>query len=245
MTNDFSKYRLLKDYLKNVHETFPDDLLNDMEAKDPDYVRHIRDAESELARLNFAITRERRQTAEMEEQSLPFDYNSSITDAYPPRPKQSIAKKSKTTTMLTPLSSIVEEGYEKQYNGINWPHFENMLKLYALDFFIDGTPTEQQKKDIAELTEAIEFTGNMKYKKKHLTAKEILDGARGAYMNFGRRVINAMAEPDPYASEVKLNKLRFEISDTYNEINAGQLNKVMHKADAIFRAMRSRYREKE
>ena len=47
----------------------------------------------------------------------------------------------------TSLPSIVSEGSDRPCQGINWAHYENLLKLFALGFLIRGEMTRQQKKD--------------------------------------------------------------------------------------------------
>ena len=101
--------------------------------------------------------------------------------------------------------------------------------------------TQQQQKDKADLEKAIEEKGNAKYKKKHLTAQEIMKRDSGVYMHYGQNVIRAMAEPDPIVSERRLKDLRSEIPDTRNDDNARQLHRTMSKGRTIFMTLQSRY----
>ena len=251
--NLFLKYQFLREYLQNVHKIFPEDMMDDLESQDPTYFEHIQKAESEFARLETRLFghehSERDEKREVippqpEKQPQQLDFTADLSSALPPRPKQTPMQALKATTMFTPLPSIVEEGYGKQHRGIDWPHYENMLKLFALDYFVQETPTQQQEKDRKDLTMAIEQAGNAKYKKKRLTAEEIIDRDSGIYMRYGKNVIRAMAEPDPQVSERCLKDLRSEISDTRNENNAIQLHKMMSKARTIFMKLQSRYRER-
>lgn len=167
-----------------------------------------------------------------------------ISAALPAPPTQTHQQKLKATTLLTPLPSIVSEGFAVSYRGINWAHYENILKLFALNYLIQGEMTPQQQKDKEDLTRAIESAGNAKYKKKRLTAQQIIERDSGVYLRFGKNVIRAMAEPNPIVSERRLKDLRSEIADTRNENNAIQLHKTMSKAKTIFMTMQSRYNQK-
>lgn len=177
-------------------------------------------------------------------QQMMFDFGPSFALAMPEQPKQTMKQKLQNTTMFTPLPTIVSEGYDDEHKGINWPHYENMLKLFALGLIVRGELTQQQKKDKEDLTQAIEVAGNAKYKKKHLSAEEIIKRDSKVYMRYGRNVIRAMAEPDPIVSERRLKDLRSEIPDTRNENNATQLHKMMSKAKTIFMTLQSRYKTK-
>lgn len=171
-----------------------------------------------------------------------------ITILLPPECRQTKtrARVLKETTAWTPLPSIVSEGYLAAHRGINWPHYENMWKLFALEeYFIHGEPTRQQTRDREELTAAIEKVGNAKNKRKHLTAQQIMAKAAKVYMRYGKNVIRAMDEKDPIVSERCLKDLRSEIPDTRNDYNATQLHKVMSKAKTIYMRMQSRYTSNE
>ena len=254
MTNDlFLKLQMLKDYLKNVYTNFPEDLLDDLEQQDPAYYEHIQNAEHEYARLNNLIEKERQQQQEElfpvaqphgKSQQMMLDFGPDFVIPLPEKPKQTKKQALKATTMFTPLPSIVEEGYDKKHRGINWPHYKNMLKLFTLGYLIQGELTPQQQKDKDDLTQAIEKTGNAKYKKKHLSAEEIIERDSGVYMRYGKNVIRAMAEKDPLVSERQLKDLRSEIPDTRNDNNAIQLHKMMSHSKAIFMSMQSRYKAK-
>ena len=175
-------------------------------------------------------------------QQMLFDFGPAF--AMPERPKQTMKQKLRGTTMFTPLPSIVSDGYMVQYRGINWAHYENMLKLFALGLLIRGEMTLQQAKDKEDLEKAIEEKGNAKYKKKHLSATKIIERDSGVYMRYGKNVIRAMAEPDPIVSERRLKDLRSEIPDTRNNDNARQLHRTMSKAKTIFMTLQSRYKTK-
>lgn len=190
-------------------------------------------------------TKENSSTPLQPSEGKQLDFMSTLFPTLQTHSKQSRGQALKATTMFTPLPSVVEEGCENNHRGINWPHYENMLKLFALGYLIQGTPTQQQEKDKVDLATAIEKVGNAQYKKKHLDADKIIKNASGVYMCYGKNVIRAMAERDPQVSERCLKDLRSEILDTRNENNAKQLHKTMRKAKTIFMKLQSRYREKE
>jgi len=237
----FEKRRMLADYLRDVHQMFPRELLDELSLTDPSYYFHIQTAEVELIRLNALIK------ARQNQPTLPsFTPQRLIQGTFvfsPTAPQQTTQKALKSSTMFTPLPTIVSPAFTHKYRGINWPHYENMLKLFALGYLVrNGQLTQQQEKDKEELSEAIETVGNAKAKKKKKTAEEIMNAADGVYMTYGRNVIRAMAEPDPIVSERCLKDLRSEIPDTRNDQNAIQLHKMMSKAKTIFMAMQSRYK---
>jgi len=158
--------------------------------------------------------------------------------AQPVETRQGALKK---TTMLT-QPTIVSEGFDAPHRGINWPHYENIWKLFALEnVFMSDEPTKQQQIDRQELRSAIEVAGNAKYKRKHLTADEIIKRDSKVYVRYGKNIIRAKAERDPYASESRLKDLRSDIYDTRSEENATQLRKVTHKVKAIYDLMTARY----
>ena len=255
MSNDlFLKHQMLKDYLRNVHTSFPEDLLCDLEKQDPSYFNHIQNAENEFSRLDRLVEEECKEQTDRQIPLFPADqkapvpqqmmlnFGTSLAPALPKKPKQTKKQTLKATTMFTPLPSIVEEGYDKPHKGINWPHYENMLKLFAFSYLVHGQLTQQQQKDKDDLTKAIETTGNARYKKKHLSAEEIMERDSGVYMRYGKNVIRAMAEKDPLVSERRLKDLRSEIPDTRNDNNAIQLHKMMSKAKTVFMTLQSRYK---
>ena len=263
------RYQLLQDYLRTVHENFPEDLLNDLEDKEPEYVQHIRNSESEYRRLGKAIhNREYQQAeeeqttfspqAEMVEQLLPLDPNSSITDAYPPRPKQTYRQAANGSTMFTRPETLVSPGYTAPCRGMNWPHIENILKLYAISFFIVGTPTEQQKEDIEELSKAVRSGDDARAKRTNpttKTAQEIISGEKRVYVKYGKDIIwalagyeRALAEHNEEAERFYSDELKArnaEITNSYIQQDANQRRKVSEKANKIFELLGKRYRVKE
>ena len=147
----------------------------------------------------------------------------------------------KRSTALSTVS-IVSEGFDKPHSWINWPHYENMWKLFALEnVFILGKPTPQQEKDRQDLRCAIYIAGNAKYKRKRLTVEEIIERDSKEYMTYGKNIIRAKAEKDSYTSERRLKSLRSDIYDTRSEENATQLRRVTHKVKAIYDQMMERY----
>ena len=160
----------------------------------------------------------------------------------PQTPQQTFSQALKSTTMLVRPDSIVSKGFEKEYNGINWPHYENILKLYTLNQLVEGEYTAQQQKDQADLLRAIKFVGNKGRKRTSLSAEEVIQRQNGVYLNFGRSVIDALTDPDGIMSVVQLKELRAEIlrADGYNAI---QLQKVMDKSRQIVHMMQQRYKK--
>ena len=185
------------------------------------------------------------QETEWEDQELPlFDNNngskseqSDISAALPPRPEHNLKDDLQSTTAITFLPSIVSPYFLGKYRGINWPHYENMLKLYALDFFVNGEPTEQQKRDREELQEAIEVKGNLKYKKKHVSFKEVIESDTGVYMNYGKDVIRALVFCDRKA----LQELHAQILNSYNSQDSRQREAMYTKASLIYKKLKDRY----
>lgn len=238
----FTQRKLLKEYLDNVYTAFPSDSLEDLEQQDPSYYAHIRACESEYNRLTANIQQAYAQQSPLpdlsgaQQMTLPL-----FTAAMPAQPKQTAKQQLQNTTTFTPLKSIVSEGFDKPHTGINWPHYENMLKLFALGYLYQGELSQQQQKDKQDLEQAIEQVGNAKFKKKHLTAEEIIEKSSGVYMRYGKNVIRAMAEKNPLVSERQLKDLRSEIPDTRNDNNATQLHKMMSKAKTVAMVMQDRY----
>ena len=203
---------------------------------------------------------------EMVEQPLPLDFNSNaemveqplllnfdnntevkkqsspstdVSAALQKQPEQSLKQILNSSTFFIPLSSIVSDGYNKRCNGMNWPHHENMLKLFAIDFFIDGEPTQQQEKDKKDLIAAIVERGIPSRKRnKPFTVEEIISHHSGSYMDYGRDVIRAIAKNDI----AQLEALNAQVSDAYYQENSIQLRKINRKARDIFNQLQSRYR---
>ena len=247
------KYQLLQEYLQNVYKNFSKESLEELKTKDPAYFNHIQNAEAELTRLNEQMQRASQakegqnkpsDDTKKQPQQLTLNFAEEVAAVLPAPPKQTHKQKLHNTTMLTRLPPIVEEGYDAPHSGINWPHYENMLKLFAFGFLVKDTLTSQQEVDKVALSAAIESVGNAHYKKKHLSAEEIVHRANRTYMRYGKNVILAMAEPDPLVSERRLKDLRSEIFDTRNEDNARQLHKMMSKARSIYMTMQARYKQK-
>ncbi len=239
----FTQRKLLKEYLDNVYQAYPSNALKDLEKKDPPYYAHIRACEHEYARLTDCAQQAQAQQAPLPNISKAQQLTLSLFPAaLPTPPKQTIKQQLQGSTTFTPLPSIVSAGFNKAHTGINWPHYENMLKLFALGYLYHGKLTQQQQKDKDDLTQAIEEVGNAKFKKKHLTAEEITERDSRVYMRYGQNVIRAMADPDPLVSERRLKDLRSEIPDTRNNNNATQLHKMMSKAKTIAMILQNRYK---
>ena len=242
----FTQRKLLQEYLANVYIKFPGESLDDLEEQDPSYYAHIRACEHEYARLNariqqmHAVQTPMMNFANAQQMTLPL-----FPAALPTPPQQTVKQQLQSTTTFTPLPSIVSSGYNQKHRGINWSHYENMLKLFALSYMYHGQVlTQQQEKDKADLEQAIEEAGNARYKKKHLTAEQIMKRDEGIYMRYGQNVIRGMADPDPLVSERRLKDLRSEIPDTRNDNNATQLHKMMSKAKTIAMILQNRYKAK-
>ena len=268
------RYKFLQDYLKNVRKIFPDDLLEDLKDKEPEYVQHIQDAKEEFARLRDALLNDRGQEndepkepskkteevgqpeqmdfrealfTEKADQPEQMDFREALFAALPTPPVQNQEQKLKGSTMLTPLPSIVEEGYKEKHRHINWPHYKNMLKLFAIDFFIPDNmpPTEQQKKDKEELEKAIEAVGNAGNKRKHLSAQKIVKDSNGTYMSCGKNVIRAMAEKDKEIQAHLFWIIDREISEAPFDVDRKQRRLVKHAAKEIYNDLAKRYHGRE
>jgi hypothetical protein len=148
--------------------------------------------------------------------------------------------------MLSPpkMRSIVNPYYESSHAGINWPHYENILSLFALETLVQRPPTRQQQTDIEELSEAIENVANKAYKKKHKLAQEVIKEEKGVYLNFGKSVIKTLSQNPQNAENCDLSEYQEEIHDTQNDFNAEQLQKTLKKSQEIFIALRNRYRSR-
>ncbi len=160
-------------------------------------------------------------------QSKQLGFRLQVVLPYPPAQTQKQQLKTGTS-----LPSIVSPRYDKFYRGTNWPHFENRLKLFTLDYLIKGELTPQQKKDKTDLEKAIEKKGNT-------TAR-----GKGSCMEYAQDIIRALADPDPDRSQYKLRALRDQIDNTPSEPHAKQLYTVMTKAQSIYTLIRTRYRTK-
>ena len=159
-----------------------------------------------------------------------------LQPALPHPPAQTQQQQLKNSTWL---SSIVSEGYKETHRGINWPHYENMLKLYALGALFKNTLTPQQQKDKADLGEAIEYVYNTKNpRKKEKSANEILQKATGVYMQYGFEVIDAMV------LGTSLSDLRDRIYRSHVREDREQREKMFYKSYDIVRALRARYKQK-
>jgi len=264
------QYALLKQYLDYILPYSAPDVRATLGEKAPS-LEHIQNCENELQRLQDELQARAQQTSFLNlsnAQQMTFNLfpaatpapqpvatpqpqkaaqqKPSLQAALPTSPAQTVQQTLKATTIFTPLPSIVSFGYNQKHRGINWSHYENMLKLFALSYMYHGQVlTQQQEKDKADLEQAIEEAGNAKYKKKHLTAEQIMKRDEGVYMRYGQNVIRAMAEPDPLVSERRLKDLRSEIPDTRVSDNAIQLHKMMSKAKTIAMVMRARYSNKK
>ena len=151
-------------------------------------------------------------------------------------------------TPTRPLPSVISKDSSPYHvhKGIHWPYYENILKLYALGFLIKGEATLQQQKDKAELTQAIESFGNGSFKKrnlkkKHLSAKELMEADSGVYLTFGKDIIRARAQNDTAKRVHDLMDLQAQIKDAHGE-NAIQLEKMWLKSHRIFEFMQERYK---
>ena len=266
------QYVLLKQYLDYILPYAAPDVRGVLGDKAPS-LEHIQNCQAELNRLqgelqarvqqaSFAdLSNAQQMTLDLFQKGAPMPapqpaakprkvkaapQQASIKAALPTPPAQTTQQALKATTIFTPLPSIVSAGYNQPHRGINWSHYENMLKLFALSYMYHGQVlTQQQEKDKADLEKAIEEAGNARYKKKHLTAEQIMKRDEGIYMRYGENVIRAMAEPDPVVSERRLKDLRSEIPDTRVGDNATQLHKMMSKAKTIAMIMCARYSNKK
>ena len=232
------RYKILREYLDIVYQSYPsDDVIEDLKEQDAIAYQNIRDAQSEYARLEVLFSAQEKQNEET-------DFDAMLTSAFPQQPMQTRKQDLKKGSIFTPLEPIVNLGYNAPHKGINWPHYENMLKLIAIDYFVQGAPSSQQEEDKKNLQNAVEDFVNLKYKKKHLTAQEILERDTGVYMHFGKSVLFALAVSDAQVSKYFLDELNAEISETSNEHNANQLRKMMHKAKFVFSTLQQRYRSR-
>lgn len=163
-----------------------------------------------------------------------------LSAALPPAPPQTKKEELKISVSPRALESIVSKGFEFSYKWINWPHYENILKLYTISVLYKQNLTQQQQIDVADLRKAIEFVGN-KGRVKPLTAEEISRRQNGRYLTFGKRVIDAIAKEDAFESLIELQSLGKEIREERNYYNALHLQKVMDKSRSIFCTIQNRY----
>ena len=192
-------------------------------------------------------TNSKNQEPEWEDQELPlFDdepksKQADVSAAMPAQPQQSFKNTLQNTTMLIPPETILSSGYLKNYNGINWPHYENMLKLYGIKRFVDreenGKPTLQQEKDMEVLNQAIEVTGNTQYKKKHITAEEVVKRDTKVYMTYGMDIIHALV----FCDRMKLRELHAQILNSRNPHDSAQRETMYTKAASIYEKLAERY----
>jgi len=210
--------------------------------------------EQESLRLAYAIVREHENSLkafDSEQEGTPATTQAApkkqiqqpvkLAAALPTPPVQTSKQQLQNSTMFTPLPSIVSKGYDKQYNGINWPHYENILKLFALSYIYRGTLTAQQQKDKQDLIKAIEEVGNAKQEKKHLSSDEIIHKATGAYLQFGQDTICAFAHPDQKISQALQYDLEVYINTRHNRQNQEQLRKISKKSVKIVEFIKNRY----
>ena len=285
MVNEtFQKYQCLHDYLANVYKLFPQDNMPALEAEDPAYYAHIVQSEQELARLKTELFKEQDKRSvelkmdlshaeQMTMDSLlfpapvvapksapraPVASNPALTAALPTPPAQTTQQQLQATTIFTPLPSIVSDGYERRHSGINWPHYENMLKLYALNLITRGrTLTPEQQQDKAELEEAI--VAAEEARQERALAQRIARGKgpkkpkepvrpalqdvlkqfeNNRYIEAGHNVIHARV-----LKMDTMEQVDFRIQHTINDNNSQQLDKVKQKALAIIEMMRVRYKK--
>lgn len=183
---------------------------------------------------------------ELVEQELPLFgdgaklQTADISAAMPAPLQQSRKSEWQNTTMFTPVEPVVSFGFLRSYRGINWPHYENMLKLYAVDLFIqnepDGKPTDQQEKDKAALEEAIEAKGNAK-RVRPLTVNEIVKRDSKVYMTYGKDIIYALV----MCNEKTLKELHAQITNSFNQRDAEQRKTMYNKATQIYNKLVDRY----
>lgn len=165
--------------------------------------------------------------------------------ALPMPPEQTQKQKLQSSTILTP-PSIVSPNFDKPHKGINWPHYENILKLYALGVLYKGELTRQQQQDKKDLEKAIEYVYRIKHPRarRHKFAKEIVEKACGRYIQYGKNIISALNITDEGLRASMMYDLEEEISKTHNPHNARQLDKTMHKSRNIVTMLRKRYQSK-
>lgn len=163
--------------------------------------------------------------------------------ALPTPPAQTPKQQLRSSTSLTP-PSIVSPYFDRPHKGINWPHYENILKLYALGVLYKGELTQQQQQDKKDLEEAIEYVYRIKHPRarKQKSAAEIIKKIRGKYIPYGKNVITALNIQDEGIRSSVMNDLEEDILRTHNPHNAIQLGKVMKKSRAIVSLLRNRYR---
>lgn len=177
-----------------------------------------------------------------------------LTAALPTPPTQTQKQKLQSSTMFTP-QSIVSPLFDKTYRGTNWPHFENVLKLYALGLLIKGEMTPQQKKDKEELEAAITQVGRKKFKNNNLSAQQIMKKTKGVYIEKGKEIIANLFKTLDKADQLSLStqdrqtEIQYtldpyarEIKETQNEYNARQLSNVLSRARSIAIKMHGRYK---
>ena len=186
----------------------------------------------------------------------PVASNPALTPALPTPPAQTTQQALKATTMWTPLPSIVSPGYDRQHTGVNWPHYENMLKLYTLNLLTRGrTLTTQQETDKTELEQAIVAAEEARLARA--LARKVARGKgpkkpkapetptlhdvlqrfeNNRYLEAGHNVIHAQV-----LKMDTMDQVDFRIQHTINDNNSEQLDKVKQKALGIVRMMRVRY----
>ncbi|MBP5160628.1 MAG: hypothetical protein ILP11_01060 [Alphaproteobacteria bacterium] len=164
------------------------------------------------------------------------------------KPRKPRARELKETTVWTPLPSIVSTGYKSYHTYVNWEHYENMWKLFALNtyFIRDNHPTRQQAKDQKDLQAAIEEAGNANFKTKRLDAQQIINNLvhsrnSGKYFRYGQNVIAAAATADATNPTAGLAALGVKICTTSDKHNADHLWQIMTKTRIIYHDLIKRY----
>jgi len=232
---------------RDYAQTWPEDLVEDLEDSDPHIFEETQRQKTLLAEKCQAIRTQ--QAPELIQEDL-FDETSELVqkDKTPPSLKKEKIQPSCPVAPVFAPDTLVARGWNNmQIKGRkNWADFENLMYLYALGklFTAETIPAKAQQ-DKKELTYVVEEFDRLKHpkRKKHASASQRLASFK-TYVAFGKRTIDASCETAPSSRAWELHELERECSDAMeNNIHNGlKLERAYHIARRVLYNLRTRYK---
>ena len=118
--------------MDHIDEVYPPDYLEGIKDQDPGLYNEIQAYKTEFAELEFFFTNRRRQVEKNRDEYRATQIAQTAQEtpdlfaAMPSPPKQTFKETLMSGTVFDPIVTV---GYAGRRNGINWPHYENLIKL--------------------------------------------------------------------------------------------------------------------
>ncbi len=133
----------------------------------------------------------------------------------------------------------------KHYNANPvWNYRTNLWKLFILGKLIKTEPTPELSWDLDHTRQQVEEYGNKEFKKKHLSAEELLQKEQSkVLMGFGINVVKALIrqETDFYRGKYEMEDCYREINETQNINHAENLRKSMRIVKKTYQEIKAKH----